>query len=155
MLSSVIVTDAMIRGKSFQNQTHVYFSVQSYLKMQIKLGTSLLPRSSVKVTNPRPEVYILGQRFKSSAESFKQGETKILINIITILFICVLDYFKDQIWWKPRPDIWTQEPRPRKCRLFFKSRLKPLAGCQDPRPSISDVRPDIWNSDTRHDVVIC
>ena len=25
MLSSVIVTDAMIREKSFQNQTHVYF----------------------------------------------------------------------------------------------------------------------------------
>ena len=40
MLSSVIVTDAMIQGKSFQNQMHVYFSVQSYLSMQIKLGTS-------------------------------------------------------------------------------------------------------------------
>ena len=25
MLSSVLVTDAMIRGKSFQNQTHLYF----------------------------------------------------------------------------------------------------------------------------------
>ena len=25
MLSSVIVTDAMIRGKGFQNQTHMYF----------------------------------------------------------------------------------------------------------------------------------
>ena len=67
MLSSVIVTDALIRGKSFQNQTHVYFSVQSYSRMQIKLGTSLLPRNSVEVANPRPEVQILGQRFKFSA----------------------------------------------------------------------------------------
>ena len=67
MLSSVIVTDAMIRGKSFQNQTHVYFSVQSYSGMQIKLGTSLLPRNSVEVANPRPEVQILGERFKFSA----------------------------------------------------------------------------------------
>ena len=56
MLSSVIVTDATIGGKSFQNQTHVYFSVQSYLRMQIKLGASLLTRSSVEVANPRLEV---------------------------------------------------------------------------------------------------
>ena len=62
---------------------------------------------------------ILGQRFKSSAESFKQDEAMIFINIIMILFICLLDYFKDQIWWNPRPDIWTQKPRPRKCRLIF------------------------------------
>ena len=40
---------------------------------------------------------ILGQRFKSSAESFKQDEAIIFINIMT-LFICELDYFKDQIW---------------------------------------------------------
>ena len=52
------------------------------------------------------------------------------------------------------PDIWFQELRPRIWGLFYKSRLKPSAGYQDPRPRVSDVRPDIWNSDIRQDVVI-
>ena len=45
----------MIQEKSFQNQMHKYFSVQSYLRMQIKLGTSLLTWSWVEVVNPRME----------------------------------------------------------------------------------------------------
>ena len=56
MLSSVIVTDAMVRGKSFQIQNARVFLRSILFKDQVKLGTSLLPRSSVKVANPRPEV---------------------------------------------------------------------------------------------------
>ena len=65
--------------------------------MHIKLGTSLLPRSSIEVVNPRPEVLILGQIFKFSAKSFRQDEAIMLINIITILFIYILYSFKSQI----------------------------------------------------------
>ena len=110
-----------------------------------------LGRSSKSLTgglDSRAEIQIL-------AESFKQDEAMIFINIIMISFICLLDYFKDQIWWNPRPDIWIQEPRPRKCRLIFKTRHKPSAGYQDPRSRVSNLRPDVWNSDTIHDVVIC
>ena len=48
-----------------------------------------------------------------------------------------------------------QEHRPRICRLVLKYMLKSLFRYQDRRPRVSDVRPEIWNSDIRHDVVIC
>ena len=52
------------------------------------------------------------------------------------------------------PDFWFQAPRPKIWGLFYESRLKPRTGYQDPGPRVSDVRPDIWNSDIRQNVVI-
>ena len=52
------------------------------------------------------------------------------------------------------PDISSQEPRPRIWRLVYKFRLKPWFGHEDPRPRISDVPLDMWNSDIRHVAVI-
>ena len=53
------------------------------------------------------------------------------------------------------PDIWLQEPRSKIWGqiLVCKSRLK-LYKYQDPRPRVSDVRSDIWNSHIRQDIVI-
>ena len=53
------------------------------------------------------------------------------------------------------PDIWFQETRPRILWLVYKSRLKLSTGYQDSRRRVSDVRSDVWNSDIRHDAVIC
>ena len=54
-----------------------------------------------------------------------------------------------------------QEHRPRIWGLSrhkfqnLKSRVKSSVGYQDPRPRVSDVRSDIWNSDIRQDIAIC
>ena len=114
-------------------------------------------------SNSRPDIKILGREFKSLTESFQCGtghlqsrhQTRcsngLMYIDITFLLRC---QFIDQIWWNPRPDVWSQEPRERIGGLVYKFRLKSSAGYQDPRPRVSDVRPDIRNSDIWRDVVI-
>ena len=109
-------------------------------------------------------IKILGRELKSSAESsrcvaghlkfrYQTRSSNLLMYIDNINFL-LSSYFNDQIWWNPLSDIWSTEPRSRICRLFFKSSLKPSARYQDSRPRVLDVRPNIWNSDIRHAVVI-
>ena len=124
------------------------------------------PRTSAEDLQTSPEIQAQspGRISRPSAESFRctAGHLKfryqtrcsnLLLHIDNINFFLRCQ-FKDQIWWNPRPDIWSQEPRLRIWGLVYKSRLKPWAGYQGPRPRVSDMRPDIWNSDIRQDVLI-
>lgn len=109
-------------------------------------------------------IKILRRELKSSAESsrcvagylkfrYQTRSSNLPMYIDNINFL-PSSYFNDQIWWNPLSNIWSAEPRSRICRLFFNSSLKPSARYQDPRPRVLDVRPNIWNSDIRHAVVI-
>ena len=110
-------------------------------------------------SNPRLDTKILSRGFKLSGAAghlkFRHQTrcSNLLMYIDNINFL-LPSQFKDQIWWNLRPDIWSQKLRPRIWVLVYRSRLKPSAGYQDPRARVSDMRPEIWNSDIRQDAVI-
>ena len=83
---------------------------------------------------PWTDTKTLGRKFQSLAKGFRcaAGHLKfryqiwrsnllLYIDNINILLHCE---FKDQIWWNPRPDIWSQELRLKIWGLAYESRLK-------------------------------
>ena len=108
----------------------------------------LISRTSTKDlrTSLQIQSQSLGQIWRSSAESFRCAAGHLRFNYQTrcsnlLIYIDNTNFlprcqFKGQIWWNPRLDTWSQEPRARIWGLVYKSRFKPSAGYKDPRPKI-------------------